>query len=297
MIINNQDKNSTYYTHGFHPYPAKFTPQLVNKYFNLYCKRGFTILDPFCGSGTTLVEGVLNDMNSFGIDLNPIAYIISKAKTNHYSKLEIDAIRDFNYETNTLLNNGLFFDSSNIVNGSIEIPNFPNRDHWFQKNVCNELIILKTQIDKVENRKVKDLLLCAFSKIIVKVSNQDSEVRYAAVNKNHSDGIVYSSFINTVNNYLQVLYSNEENISANVEVSNGDAFEVLKNYADDTFDFVITSPPYINTFDYYLYHKQRMFWLGYDPRPVRQKEIGNHHRIDRSEERRVGKECRSRWAP
>ena len=68
------NKNTTYYTHGFHPYPAKFTPQIVNKFINLYCKPGFTIIDPFCGSGTTLVEGILNDMISVGIDLNPIAY-------------------------------------------------------------------------------------------------------------------------------------------------------------------------------------------------------------------------------
>lgn len=281
MIVDNQHKNSTYYTHGFHPYPAKFTPQLVNKYFNLYCKRGFTILDPFCGSGTTLVEGILNGMDSFGIDLNPIAYIISRAKTNHYSKYEIDAIQDFIYEIHPLLPyNNLFSNINNLVKESIEIPNFPNRDHWFQNNVCYELTTIKTKIDEVKNTKVKDLLFCAFSKIIVKVSNQDSEVRYAAVNKNHSDGIVYSSFIDTVNNYLKVLCPNDENISAKAEVSNGDTYKVLKKYFDDTFDFVITSPPYINTFDYYLYHKQRMFWLGYDHRPVRQKEIGNHHRID-----------------
>ena len=95
MIINNQSKRSTYYTHGFHPYPAKFTPQIVNKYFNLYCKPGFKVLDPFCGSGTVLVEGVLNGLDSVGIDLNPIAYIISRAKTNHYSSEELKIVKNF----------------------------------------------------------------------------------------------------------------------------------------------------------------------------------------------------------
>ena len=194
-----------------------------------------------------------------------------------------DAIQNFIYEIYPLPYNSLFSNINNLVKGSIEIPDFPNRDHWFQNNVCYELTTIKAKIDEVKNTKVKDLLLCAFSKIIVKVSNQDSEVRYVAVNKNNSDGIVYFSFIDTVNNYLKVLGTNVENISAKAEVSNGDTFEVLKKYSDDTFDFVITSPPYINTFDYYLYHKQRMFWLGYDHRPVRQKEIGNHHRIDTKE--------------
>lgn len=278
MKANSQHK-TTYYTHGFHPYPAKFTPQIVNKFFHLYCKKGFSILDPFCGSGTTLVEGVLNGMASVGIDLNPIAYIISKAKSNHYSDSEIQLIKDFISEIQSKINNGLF-SNQNYNKNYLEIPDFPNRDHWFQTNVSYELATLKNKIDSFQNENVKTLLYCAFSKIIVKVSNQDSEVRYTAKNKNHPDGIVYSSFVDSVSSYLLALNSKEHSIIAKSKVHNGDTFEILKTLPDNNFDFVITSPPYINTFDYYLYHKQRMFWLGYDHRPVRQKEIGNHHRID-----------------
>lgn len=282
MIKDNQYKNSIYYTHGFHPYPAKFTPQLVNKFFNLYCKQGYTILDPFCGSGTTLVEGVLNAMNSVGIDLNPIAYIISRAKSNHYSSEELKIIKNFISEIQPQPNVGLFsnYNKNDSHNQEVLIPDFPNRNHWFQENVSKELAILKSKIDEFEDSNIKDLLLCGFSKIIVKVSNQDSEVRYTAKKKNHPDGIVFSSFIKTILNYLQILSLNRNSISAKADVNNGDTYEVLKKYPNNHFDFVITSPPYINTFDYYLYHKWRMFWLGYDHRPVRQKEIGNHHRID-----------------
>lgn len=280
MIINNQSKRSTYYTHGFHPYPAKFTPQIVNKYFNLYCKPGFKVLDPFCGSGTVLVEGVLNGLDSVGIDLNPIAYIISRAKTNHYSSEELKIVKNFIAGFPVQQSLDFFLKIIRIPDSDALVHNFPNHNHWFQSNVSKELTILKEKINKIENAKIKDLLLCAFSKIIVKVSNQDSEVRYTAKEKNHPDGIVFSSFVATVLNYLKVLGSNENINLAKVEVYNGDAYEVLKTFSLNSFDLIITSPPYINTFDYYLYHKQRMFWLGFDHRPVRQKEIGNHHRID-----------------
>lgn len=273
MIKENKNKTTTYYTHGFHPYPAKFTPQIVNTFFNLYCKPGFVILDPFCGSGTTLVEGIINEMNSVGIDLNPIAYIISKAKTNKYSSEEIKAIKLFILKMEAYL--GVDYSKAEIT-----LPDFPNIDHWFQKNVSQELVILKKNIEEIKNLKVRDLLFCAFSKIIVKVSNQDSEVRYTAKKKNHPDGVVFSSFIQTLNNYLKAFSFKEHSVNAVAEIHNGDSYEYLKNYKDSVFDFVITSPPYINTFDYYLYHKQRMFWLGYDHRPVRKGEIGNHHRID-----------------
>ncbi|HPX76626.1 MAG TPA: hypothetical protein PLW77_08590, partial [Bacteroidales bacterium] len=151
---------------------------------------------------------------------------------------------------------------------------------WFQDNVCVELADLKARINIVENQTVKDLLLCAFSKIIVRVSNQDSEVRYTAKNKNIQDGTVYKLFVETLIAYTDILKSSEFQIQAKTEVYNDDTNTKLKRFNDNYFDFIITSPPYINTFDYYLYHKLRMFWLDYDHRPVRQKEIGNHHRID-----------------
>ena len=279
MIKSIKHKTSTYYTHGIHPYPAKFTPQLVNKYFNLFCEPGFTILDPFCGSGTAIVEGVLNGMDSTGIDLNPIAYIISRAKTNKYTKEDIQTIREFIMRLQPD-SNSLFPENNIKLIEKIKIPEFPNRNHWFQDNVSNELALLKKYIDVIENNNVKDLLYCAFSRIIVKVSNQDSEVRYTAKDKNHPDGIVFITFTEVVKNYLKVLNTNEHTVIAKAKVYNGDTREVLKKFPDNYYDFVITSPPYINTFDYYLYHKQRMFWLGFDHRPVRQNEIGNHHRID-----------------
>jgi site-specific DNA-methyltransferase (cytosine-N4-specific) len=266
-------KNTTYFTHGFHPYPAKYTPQLVSKYLSLFCKSGDIILDPFCGSGTTIVEGAINGINSVGIDLNPIAYIVSKAKTNRYGKDDICLLYKIINQIKKI----------KCPPNNIEIPDFPNRSHWFQDNVSLELADLKSKIRIVDNQNVKDLLLCAFSKIIVRVSNQDSEVRYTARNKNIQNGEVYKLFIETLLSYLNVLKSNEFHILAKTEILNGDTSVELRRFSDNYFDFVITSPPYINTFDYYLYHKLRMFWLDYDHRPIRQKEIGNHHRIDKKD--------------
>lgn len=279
MIKDNLEQKSTYLTHGFHPYPAKFTPQLVNKYLSLFCKPGYRILDPFCGSGTSLFESKINGMKSCGIDLNPIAYIISKAKTNSYSKYEIKEVIEHYNELKFNFTDRLFSNYGNIIN-KIEIPDFPNRDHWFQLNMVKELAFLKSFIFNIKNEVVKDLFKCAFSKIIVKSSNQDSEVRYTAKEKNLQNGFAINLFLKTLFEYINVINGIDYKNLPNCEVYNGDSVKVLRTFEDNCFDFVITSPPYINTFDYYLYHKLRMFWLGYDHRPVRAQEIGNHHRID-----------------
>lgn len=279
MIIDNKEKRSNYFTHGFHPYPAKFTPQVVSKFFNLYCQQGYRILDPFCGSGTTLVEATLNNMTSVGIDLNPIAWLISRAKTIDYTLDDLASSQDFIERIQMYTDNG-FFSKHDFLKENLVIPEFPNRDHWFQPNVSLELSLLKNKIDYLPNENVKFLMMCAFSKIIVKVSNQDSEVRYTAKPKFHPDGFVIALFVSTVLKYLKILKLSEYSIKEKAEVFHGEALEVLNSLPSDSFDFVITSPPYINTFDYYLYHKLRMFWLGYDHKIVRRNEIGNHHRID-----------------
>src|SRR4030067_2824953 len=82
-ILNIFTNNVTAHTHGFHKYPAKFIPHIpkwaINKY--LAGQKNKTILDPFCGSGTTLVEGILAGHNVIGIDVDPLSALISKVKT------------------------------------------------------------------------------------------------------------------------------------------------------------------------------------------------------------------------
>src|SRR3989338_11522591 len=77
---------TTYLTHNFHTYPAKFIPQIPKSTIKTLTKEGDTILDPFCGCGTTLVEAKLLNRCAIGVDLNPVATLISKAKTNKINK-------------------------------------------------------------------------------------------------------------------------------------------------------------------------------------------------------------------
>ena len=90
------EKTKTY-THGIHTYPAMFIPQVAKRLLENYSKPGETICDIFCGSGTALVESKLLGINAYGIDLNPLAIFLAKAKTtpinpraltNEYFKLE-----------------------------------------------------------------------------------------------------------------------------------------------------------------------------------------------------------------
>ena len=73
--------NTKTLTHGFHNYPAMMIPQVAGRLLDIFSKKGDQVLDPFCGSGTVLVESKLRGLNSFGIDINPLAILLAKVKT------------------------------------------------------------------------------------------------------------------------------------------------------------------------------------------------------------------------
>jgi hypothetical protein len=79
------DSKTGYLTHSLHPYPAKFIPQIPNALIQELSDEGDTVADVFCGSGTTLVEALILNRNAVGFDANPLACLITKAKTTQFA--------------------------------------------------------------------------------------------------------------------------------------------------------------------------------------------------------------------
>ncbi len=247
--------------HNIHPYPAKFISEIPQKLIEtIGAPKGTWVLDPFCGSGATLVEAQLAGIPSAGIDINPIACLISKVKTQQ-------------------LNNNLPLLATKAVtqaknkNGAIARPSIPNLDHWFKPGVQEEIARLLSAIERVEDVVAQDALKLALSSILVKVSNQDSDTRYAAVEKPIKPGDVYRRFLLAVERIWQVK-SKYKPKTWQTKILRKNILEVQKNDLNIPVGLVVTSPPYPNAYEYWLYHKYRMFWLGYDPLDVKKNEIG-----------------------
>ncbi|MBD3807966.1 MAG: hypothetical protein IE880_04530 [Epsilonproteobacteria bacterium] len=253
--------------HTIHPYPAKFPPSVPHQLLQKLSKPGDVVLDPFCGSGTTLAEGLSFDCNVIGNDINFIALLISKVKTSNYSEndfmqceLYIKQIQD-NYKV-----------KKNIISKT----EFKGIEHWFQDNVRYELDLIKEIIITIKDKKQKELLELVFSTIILDVSNQESDTRYASIDKNIQDDATIELFIKKY--YLVKGKVSKFNYNENLTtiILNEDARQ-LKSIKDNSVDIIITSPPYANTYDYYLYHKQRMNWLDFDFNTSKNMEIGSRN--------------------
>lgn len=275
------DKN--YLTHNIHPYPAKFIPQIPTCIIESYSTQGNTVLDPFCGSGTTLLEAALKNRKAIGLDLNPIATLISKVKTNPISNIEEKIVYRMLDTLDSIITKMELNPNwlKKIINND-DLPKFYNINHWFQKNVIRELFLITKIIeDHIGNSNVYDFLRLCLSAIIVKVSNQESDTRWVAKDKNLADTYTIKLYTKKIKENLEKLRSFKLAIkgeSPQVVVINDDVIEISNHIRPNSVDLIITSPPYLNSYDYYLYHKLRMFWLGYDYRKVQKREIGSRNR-------------------
>ena len=110
--------------HNIYPYHAKFNPEIPKKFIQEYSKKNDLVLDPFCGCGTTLLEGLKLKRNVIGVDLSPVGILCSKVKTEEY---DIDKIKKYEIQ---ILN----IDKKNIL-----IHDFPNRDEWYSEKVLEQL--------------------------------------------------------------------------------------------------------------------------------------------------------------
>jgi len=255
-------KNS-YLSHGIHTYTAKLIPQIPKYFIEKYSNYGDTIFDPFCGSGTTLLEAKLSHRNSVGIDLNPLAILISKVKTYHYNIKSLEkAIIDFKK-------------CFNIKLKTCDFNEIPNINYWLSRKVKNDLITIRSNIEMIrDNVGYKNYLffLVCFSSIIRTVSYADNRIAKLYKSKREIEKIDSGWKPDTIKIFFIKLDNVFKTLSKTSPFLRNNAF--VKTYVENacqynkklnkkiTIDYIITSPPYINAQDYYRSYKLELWILN-----------------------------------
>jgi len=258
-------------TNTIHPYPAKFIPQIPKHFIEQLSNKGDTVYEPFLGSGTTAVEANILGRNAIGNDVNELAILISKVKTTPISTKELLTLDN--------LLNKIYYSIDLLYSGkrnSIVKPDIINLDMWFEDFVINELVIIKEEIEKLRNQDLIDFCFVALSGIIIMVSRQDSDTRYVRVPKiiNHFD--TYHKFSKQLSKLRKIMTASSKLIENGKSVFKVADTRTENIFKENSADLAVTSPPYPNAYDYHLYHKYRLFWLGMNPHQLRKSEIGAH---------------------
>ena len=267
--------DQSFLTHGLHKYPAKFFPELPRWLIKRYSQKNDQILDPFAGSGTTNVEALLSKRNSVGIDVDPFSRFISKVKVTPLAETELKSAQK------ALLEAILHYRPS-LVDGS-DLPNFPYRDNWFNKEILLELTYLKKHIQSLNtDDTVKDFFKVCLSSIIRSVSNADDNCTRTVIRKKLNKLVRPSDALNRFVKALHVkmpkMIAFSQNYPSDITVNFPDDMDARNiKYRANYFDLAVTSPPYVNAVDYPRTHQLEMYWLGFAQNsltPLKKQNVG-----------------------
>ena len=280
--------DTRYLTHDIHPYPAKFIPQIPAHLIARLSLPGDVVFDPFGGSATTAVEAVRLGRRAVSIDANPLSALIGRVKAGF---MEPDVRADLE-QLCAAIESRMISEESDLANWqesltsrfSDFVPEIPNMEKWFEKQVIGELALVRYLISQTTEGLARDAALVALSRIVVRVSNQDSETRYVSASKDVAPKLTLKAYLDA----LKIVVKRLEGAATALQFSDaqflvGDSrSDVPSLVGDNTVDLIVSSPPYPNATDYHLYHRFRLFWLGFDPRELGKIEIGSHLRHQRN---------------
>jgi DNA modification methylase len=272
-FVDKTRKDTTYITHGYYRYPAKFIPQIVSSLAKKYTKEGDLIVDPFSGCGTTLVESKIMGRPSLGVDINPVAVLITKAKITPIDpqkmekafialKVKLDAYSE---------------------GAKIKTPEHERIDYWFKPEEKRKLAFIFTEISKLKDQNIRDFFYCGFSNILKNCSIwlQKSNKSTRDLNKKPSNPIL--TFCKQIkmmargNACFYELLKEKDRLDIPSQVYCTDARTIPVK--DNSVGMIITSPPYVTSYEYADLHQLTALWLEYtrDLSGFRKKFIGTSY--------------------
>lgn len=281
-------------THFLHPYPAKLLPHIANFFLHASAlsRRGGTVLDPFCGSGTVALEVSLSGRRAIVADANPMARLLTRVKTAPYAhdQLLTEAVE--------VLRRARRYRKApevDVVNSAI----------WYSPKRKRELEILRRAVFDVEDEALREFFLVCFSVTCRKLSYADPAIsvpvrlkpragRTAAANKDIVQRLRKLDQMDHLEEFGNVCLANIQRImrtnaafpDRTVAHTVGDDARHLVDEAGvplpaASVDLVITSPPYGSAQKYVRSVSLSLNWLGLaSPQQlvgIEKKTIGREH--------------------
>lgn len=260
--------------HRIHAYPAKFPAFITQKAVAYARKRGVTvnrIADVFCGCGTTALEAKRMNTDFWGCDINPVATLIARVKRENYRPHYLQkhvalVLRSFDRRRPP------------------RHPRQQNDDrlrYWYDVERIRSLARLKTSIELLSEGKYRDFFLCAFSNILKPTSRWLTKSIKPQVDPDKDAADVRSAFYTQTAFMIKAAAESRQYTTSESRILTGNflEMEITKPFVD----LIVTSPPYVTSYEYADLHQLSTLWLGYtdDYRKLRCGTIGSlYHNSD-----------------
>jgi DNA modification methylase len=283
LLVSDLDfhgKDSSYASHNFHSFPAKFPPQLPRKFIEWLTDPGDLVLDPMMGSGTTILEAFLLGRVGVGLDIDPLALKLCKAKV---TPISLENVAEMGHQVLERAKYNLQYQSKSLresLESYFDESTAAFVNYWFLPETQLELTALIQEINKVDPPIIREFLELVFSAIIITKSGGVSMARDLAHTRPHR--VTNKEPRSAIVQYRSRLKKNIESLAEVINgagrtilfESNAQAMPIIEN----SVDLIVTSPPYAsNAIDYMRAHKFSLVWLGYPIKELselRQQYIG-----------------------
>jgi DNA modification methylase len=254
-----QRKEMYAHTHSYHRYPAKFIPQIVKQLIASYAPTGNEVIcDPFGGCGTTLVEAKLSGRRSVGFDINPIAKLITQVKVTPIRPRLLEKYRAEFIKNLEAVSHKKFKHHERI-------------NYWFDGRTARKLDAIYFAIRKIKNQDVKKFFLCAFShnlknssRWLMKSIKPQVDPEKKVTNPKESFLRHLDSMIRKNTEFYEELAITKR-LRVKAAMYRRDSTRVLP-LRSNSVDLIITSPPYVTSYEYADLHQLSLLWFGDDPR-------------------------------
>ena len=270
-------KDTSYITHGYYTYPAKFIPQLASRLIKENSNENDVVIDPFLGSGTTIVEAILNNRIGVGTDINDIAFLVSKVKTTPIKKpILLEILNKIELESHGLSKR----------NTQRIVPENERIDYWFLPKQKEKLSNIFAQIVEIKNNDVRDFFLVAFAQILKSCSIWLQKSIKPTRDKDKKNYDPLTLFLNQSRKMIKKHLEFDETLSKEVR-QNIDKYRIAQcgdsrnlPCENDAATLVVTSPPYVTSYEYADLHQLPSLWFGYfsELPKFRKKFIGSSYK-------------------
>lgn len=272
--------NKTLPIHRWVPWIAGFSSDFVSTTLTRYLTRPATVLDPFSGVGTTLVEALLHGHQAVGFEINPYAALAIRTKVNaHHIPINLlnCTIRQFEnfYEEKA---------TSNYQPHSTPPAGFKTRAAFYSPLVSRKVLIARDFMASLENANLRDVFQLAFAATMVRYSNYSYEPslgrRVTAGKDVIEDFPVGETILTKLTEMAGDVVWFQARInssSAPARVINDSFFTYPSHVTPNSIDLVVTSPPYLNNYHYNRNTRPQLYWLGlaHHPKDFKSLEDAN----------------------